>query len=162
MYSNFGRVRYKWYIAPIGMSDLLGFLIKIITWSAGMLIALLSSFCALILLNLGKKKFMWVLTIFHLQLGELSDAEDALAEANILNNSDPEVWAYLALVCLRTRRQFEAEQAYKYAIKVSYRLADIWIFLMNFSKGYLLTFGNCFCYYYIIIYVWKPMSNEFC
>ena len=36
----------------------------------------------------------------------------------MLNNADPEVWAYLSLVCLRTARQLEAEQAYKYAIKV--------------------------------------------
>ena len=52
------------------------------------------------------------------QLDELSNAEDALSEANILNNTDPEVWAYLSLVCLKTGRQLEAEQAYKYAIKV--------------------------------------------
>ncbi|XP_072171577.1 cilia- and flagella-associated protein 70-like [Diadema setosum] len=52
------------------------------------------------------------------RLGELSEAEDALCEANILNNSDPEVWGYLSLVCLRTGRQQEAEQAYKYALKV--------------------------------------------
>ena len=53
-----------------------------------------------------------------LQLDELSEAEDALSEANILNNTDPEVWAYLSLVCLKTGRQLEAEQAYKYALKV--------------------------------------------
>ncbi|XP_072032330.1 cilia- and flagella-associated protein 70-like isoform X2 [Amphiura filiformis] len=53
------------------------------------------------------------------RLGELSEAEDALCEANILNNSDPEVWGYLSLVCLATERQLEAEQAYKYALKVS-------------------------------------------
>ena len=52
------------------------------------------------------------------QLNELTEAEDALSEANILNNSDPEVWGYLSLVCLKTGRQLEAEQAYKYAIKV--------------------------------------------
>ena len=52
-------------------------------------------------------------------MGELSEAEDALSEANVLNNYDPEVWAYLSLVCLRTARQLEAEQAYKYAVKVS-------------------------------------------
>ena len=51
-------------------------------------------------------------------MGELSEAEDALCEANILNNSDPEVWGYLSLVCLQTDRQLEAEQAYKYALKV--------------------------------------------
>ncbi|CAH1791968.1 unnamed protein product, partial [Owenia fusiformis] len=53
------------------------------------------------------------------RLGELSEAEDALSEANILNNSDPEVWGYLSLVCLKTNRQLEAEQAYKYALKVN-------------------------------------------
>ena len=52
------------------------------------------------------------------QLGELEEAEDALAEANILNNTDPEVWAYLSLVCLKTGRELEAEQSYKYALKV--------------------------------------------
>ena len=51
-------------------------------------------------------------------MNELAEAEDALSEANILNNSDPEVWGYLSLVCLKTGRQLEAEQAYKYAIKV--------------------------------------------
>ncbi|ELU15780.1 hypothetical protein CAPTEDRAFT_154432 [Capitella teleta] len=56
------------------------------------------------------------------RLHELSEAEDALSEANILNNTDPEVWAYLSLVCLRTGRQVEAEQAYKYALKLN--LAD--------------------------------------
>ena len=57
-----------------------------------------------------------MLNIF--QLGELSEAEDALAEANILNNTDPEVWAYLSLVCLKTGRELEAEQSYKYGLKV--------------------------------------------
>ncbi|XP_071834578.1 cilia- and flagella-associated protein 70-like isoform X3 [Apostichopus japonicus] len=59
------------------------------------------------------------------RLGELSEAEDALCEANILNNSDPEVWGYLSLVCLRTGRQLEAEQAYKYAIKVNLKDEDL-------------------------------------
>ncbi|XP_075258930.1 cilia- and flagella-associated protein 70-like isoform X3 [Convolutriloba macropyga] len=52
------------------------------------------------------------------RLGALPEAEDALCEANILNNRDPEVWAYLTLVCLQTGRAFEAEQSYKYALKV--------------------------------------------
>jgi len=29
-----------------------------------------------------------------------------------------EVWAYLTLICLQTKRNIEAEQSYKYAIKV--------------------------------------------
>ena len=35
------------------------------------------------------------------RLGDLEQAEDALSEANILNNLDPEVWAYLTMVCLK-------------------------------------------------------------
>uniref|UniRef100_H3AYL6 Cilia and flagella associated protein 70 n=1 Tax=Latimeria chalumnae TaxID=7897 RepID=H3AYL6_LATCH len=54
------------------------------------------------------------------RLGEVTEAEDALSEANILNNSNPEVWGYLTLVCLqKTGRQFEAEQSYKYAAKLN-------------------------------------------
>lgn len=52
------------------------------------------------------------------RLGELTEAEDALSEANILNNTEAEVWAYLSLVCLKTGRQLEAEQTYKYALKL--------------------------------------------
>eukprot|EP00070_Physeter_catodon_P005172 XP_007110919.2 cilia- and flagella-associated protein 70 isoform X1 [Physeter catodon] len=52
------------------------------------------------------------------QLDELTEAEDALSEANALNNYNAEVWAYLALVCLKAGRQLEAEQAYKYMMKL--------------------------------------------
>lgn len=52
------------------------------------------------------------------QMNELGEAEDALAEANVLNNEDALTWAYLSLVCLRTGRPLEAEQTFKYAIRV--------------------------------------------
>lgn len=50
---------------------------------------------------------------------ELEEAKNALCEANILNNKAPEVWAYLSLICLCTNKPLEAEQAYKYAIKLN-------------------------------------------
>lgn len=68
-------------------------------------------------------------------MNQYDDAEEALTEANFLNNqnagnvidweekrslhfSSSEVWAYLTLICLQTKRNIEAEQSYKYAIKV--------------------------------------------
>lgn len=51
------------------------------------------------------------------RLGEISEAEDALAEANILNNLEADIWAYLCLVCLKTNRYPEAEQTLKFALK---------------------------------------------
>nr|XP_016854376.1 PREDICTED: cilia- and flagella-associated protein 70 [Anolis carolinensis] len=52
------------------------------------------------------------------RLKEFVEAEDALSEANALNNNNAEVWAYLALVCMQGGRQLEAEQSYKYAVKL--------------------------------------------
>uniref|UniRef100_A0A8C4SEI2 Cilia and flagella associated protein 70 n=1 Tax=Erpetoichthys calabaricus TaxID=27687 RepID=A0A8C4SEI2_ERPCA len=37
------------------------------------------------------------------RLGELEEAEDALSEANIMNNRNPEVWGYLTLICLQVK-----------------------------------------------------------
>ncbi|NXW41314.1 CFA70 protein, partial [Nyctiprogne leucopyga] len=52
------------------------------------------------------------------RLEEMVEAEDALSEANALNNTNAEVWGYLALICLQGGRQLEAEQCYKYTVKL--------------------------------------------
>ncbi|XP_053550194.1 cilia- and flagella-associated protein 70 [Bombina bombina] len=51
------------------------------------------------------------------RLDELKEASDAFSEANALNNTNAEVWGYLTLVCLKSGRQLEAEQTYKYTKK---------------------------------------------
>ena len=57
--------------------------------------------------------------------GNYEEAEDALAEANMLDQRHPDVWALLSAVCLQqikrkpqVSRREEAEQSYKYAIKM--------------------------------------------
>ncbi|XP_038007216.1 cilia- and flagella-associated protein 70 isoform X2 [Motacilla alba alba] len=55
------------------------------------------------------------------RLEEMLEAEDALSEANALNNTNAEVWGYLALICLQGGRQLEAEQCYKYTVKLGLR-----------------------------------------
>ncbi|XP_042564492.1 cilia- and flagella-associated protein 70 isoform X2 [Clupea harengus] len=52
------------------------------------------------------------------RLGEMTEAEDALTEANTLSSANAEVWGYLALVCLQMGRKLEAEQSYKYTLKL--------------------------------------------
>ncbi|KAH0631813.1 hypothetical protein JD844_019640 [Phrynosoma platyrhinos] len=49
--------------------------------------------------------FYFILFYFIPKLKEMAEAEDALSEANALNNNNAEVWAYLALVCMQVSSQ---------------------------------------------------------
>ncbi|KAA0706143.1 Cilia- and flagella-associated protein 70 [Triplophysa tibetana] len=62
----------------------------------------------------------------HFRMDELKEAEDALTQASALNSRNAEVYGFLTLVYLRDGRKPEAEQSYKYAVK------------MNLQKEFLL------------------------
>ena len=55
-----------------------------------------------------------------LRLERMEDAEDALLEANLLDNRNPDVWCYLSLFCLScaNNRLEEAEKALDQAIRL--------------------------------------------
>lgn len=55
--------------------------------------------------------------IAYFRLDDLARAEQALNESNVLNNLNPKTWAYLALACLRQRREDEGDQSFNQAIK---------------------------------------------
>lgn len=52
-------------------------------------------------------------------LEDWEEAEDAFAEANVLNHRDSAIWAHLALLCLVLKRHFEANQALAQALRLN-------------------------------------------
>ena len=63
-----------------------------------------------------------------LRLDRLVDAEDALQEANLLDNRNPEVWAFLSILCLSTggaHRMHEAEKSLEQALRLGLTNASI-------------------------------------
>lgn len=56
------------------------------------------------------------------RLGNTTEAEKALAESNMYDNTNARVWAYLSLISLACGRRHEAEQTFKYATR--HGLAD--------------------------------------
>ncbi|KAF0310201.1 Cilia- and flagella-associated protein 70 [Amphibalanus amphitrite] len=52
------------------------------------------------------------------RLGHYGEAEEALREANLLDSTCGETWAYISLASLLSEQRVLAEQAYKYALKL--------------------------------------------
>jgi tetratricopeptide (TPR) repeat protein len=65
--------------------------------------------------------------IASLRLEQMSDAEDALSEANILDNRSAEVWGYLALLCLSVQlpRLVEAAQCVDQSVRCGLTSASL-------------------------------------
>ena len=61
--------------------------------------------------------------IAYYRMDDYVHAEQALNESNILNNQNPKTWAYLALCCLKTGRDEEADFALNQALKL--HLGDV-------------------------------------
>lgn len=79
-------------------------------------------------------------------LNELDQAEDALAEANVLNNRDSEVWSFIALLSLKQERAFEANQSIAQALRLGVR--DISVLKLVgaefFKAGFVLPAIECY------------------
>ncbi|CDW74115.1 tetratricopeptide repeat protein [Stylonychia lemnae] len=62
-----------------------------------------------------------------LRLGELSLAEDAFTQANILDNFNPKIWGYMCILCLTVGkdRKFQAQICFREALKTGLNDTEI-------------------------------------
>jgi len=56
---------------------------------------------------------------------QYDQAEDALVEANIMDNNNGVVWAYICLVCMQLKRDDEADKALKLALRRGVSKPDV-------------------------------------
>eukprot|EP00294_Goniomonas_avonlea_P015363 CAMPEP_0114552462 /NCGR_PEP_ID=MMETSP0114-20121206/7136_1 /TAXON_ID=31324 /ORGANISM="Goniomonas sp, Strain m" /LENGTH=1116 /DNA_ID=CAMNT_0001737337 /DNA_START=11 /DNA_END=3361 /DNA_ORIENTATION=+ len=76
-------------------------------------------------------------TCFH--MAQYQEAEEALAEANIMDSHNPEVWGWLAILNLKVGQIQEADTAYREALKNGLQTLVI---LREIGRGYL-KHGKC-------------------
>ncbi|XP_028295033.1 cilia- and flagella-associated protein 70 [Gouania willdenowi] len=77
------------------------------------------------------------------RMSELSAAEEALNEATHLDDQNPEVWAYLSLLCFKCGRKEEAEHFYTYALKFDLQEASLLTELQQLRNS-LTHLESCF------------------
>lgn len=67
----------------------------------------------------------WInLGLSYLKLGEMANAEDAIAQANILDNTNPKVWALNAILCMRFGKQRIAQARFALKNAISFGIKD--------------------------------------
>lgn len=90
-----------------------------------------------------------------LRLGELSQAEDAISQANILDNTNPKIWGLMTILCLTTgaERLSQANMSFKEALRLGLKdqqileeIGDLYLNLQDLDQGlvayqYLVNFS---------------------
>jgi len=56
--------------------------------------------------------------VSSLRLGQLDDARAAFAESNYYDNTNARVWGFLSLICIHLGQVVEAQQSFKFAMKL--------------------------------------------
>ncbi|XP_076766952.1 cilia- and flagella-associated protein 70 [Xylocopa sonorina] len=69
------------------------------------------------------------------ELNQLHEAEASLAEANRIDNHNPEIWGYLCLLNLTLERYDEFSQCYAEMIKNNLKNRKLWLRITNLMKA---------------------------